>query len=354
MKKYSSIEEVQAYYENPAIDQSKLKKLLLGLDTLLDERESKLYFEEKESFVIGSLVDTMLTHEEDDFKKLYHASTITSKSSDTLVSIVNQVFDMRMAEGGVKPEQKLADFEREIMDAIEYHNYSPKWSMPVKVQKVLAVSEYFEDLKASQGKQIISQEELGLSKAITGSLATIPLIKAAISDSFGPGYEIYFQYAVYFEYLGMKSKGLIDILIVDRAHKTAWIIDVKTTAMKTLNFFDSIMKFRYDIQLGFYKKGIKAVFGEDWTIHCLFAVESTTRLGTPLQYYCDESLLIQAEHGRAEVVVEGCVIRKKLKGFKQLMEEYIYYEKTGFQKDILFEKQDAGRFIIGPEGIIEP
>lgn len=354
MKKYSSIEEVQAYYENPAIDQSKLKKLILGLDSLLDDRESKLYFEEKESFVIGSLVDAILTHEEADFKKLYYASTIASKPSDALMSIVNMVYD-NVSHGRAFPVTgNLSDCERQIIDSLEYHNYQPKWTMPVKVAKILELSPYFEDLKASFGKQVISLEEANLSKAISESLMTIPLIKAAVNDSFGLGYEIFFQYPVYFEYMGVKCKGLIDILIVDRAHATAWIIDVKTTAMKTLNFFDSVMKYRYDIQLGFYKKGIKTVFGEISQVSCLFAVESTTRLGTPLQYLCNLELLLQAEMGRKEIIVDGVVIKKELKGFKQLMEEYIYYEKSGFQRDILFEKYKNGKFILGVKGIVIP
>lgn len=354
MKKYSSIEEVQAYFENPAIDQSKLKKLILGLDSLLDDRESKLYFEEKESFVIGSLVDAMLTHEKEDFEKLYYASTIASKPSDALMSIVNMVYD-NVSHGRSFPVTgNLSDCERQIIDSLEYHNYQPKWTMPVKVAKILELSPYFDDLKASFGKQVISLEEANLSKAISESLMTIPIVKAAINDSLGADYEIYFQYPVYFEYMGIKSKGLIDIFIVDRKHKTAWIIDVKTTAMKTLSFFDSIMKYRYDLQLAFYRRGVQTVFGEDWIVHCMFVVESTTRLGTPLQYSCSLPLLHQAEIGRDAIAVDGVTIKRELKGFKQLMKEYLYYQKSGFQRDILFEKQSAGRFIIGPEGIIEP
>ena len=41
---YSSLETIQAYFEKPDLDQSHLKRLLLGPRAFLDEREKKLYF----------------------------------------------------------------------------------------------------------------------------------------------------------------------------------------------------------------------------------------------------------------------------------------------------------------------
>ena len=48
---YSSLETIQAYFEDDSLDQSSLKKLLLGPANFINEKERKLYFEESESLV---------------------------------------------------------------------------------------------------------------------------------------------------------------------------------------------------------------------------------------------------------------------------------------------------------------
>ena len=361
MKKYSSIEEIQEYFERPDIDQSKLKRLILGLDALMDERESKLYFEEKESLIIGSVVDCLMTNQEGDFEKRYHISTLVSKPSDSIKSVVNQVYDYSRIsmEDSLEAWKKLplAYHNSLIVAAIEQQGYQNNWKMDTRVNKILEQSDYFDDLKEATGKQVLSLEEYSLAQQIVDSLGNLGIIKLCkeADSKASEDYEVYYQYPIYFTYQGEACKGLIDILVVDRKSGKYYIIDVKTTFGRTLDFFSSVMKYRYDIQLAFYREAVSIAFGVPFDkIGCLFAVESTSRLGTPLVYNCSQSLLNQGAYGRKAVVVDGVTIKKEIKGYSQLMELYSYYMQTGFnQEKVIAEAKNPNYLTLDINGIME-
>ena len=360
MKKfYSSIETIQEYFQNPAIDQSGLKKLLLGPQAFTDDRESKLYFEEKESFVIGSMVDCMLTNQEGDFDKLYYVSTIRNKPSDTIMSIINQVFDYTRANTKdieAWKKMSLIDFPVEILGFCTSHEYGASYKEETRLNKVVAFSEYYESLKDGIGKQVVSMEEYSIAQNIVQSLKTTPILKPLydkLKDGEYPNYEVCFQYPVYFEIEGEKCKGLLDILIINTELKLAYIIDVKTTAKRTIDFPESVNKFRYDIQLAFYKKGISKIF-KDYEISCFLAVESTTSIGTPMGYKLVEELLERGKSGLSPVYVEDRLIRQEVKGYMQLLDDYRFYVKHGFVDDRRWvENSFKGVLKLGINGIIK-
>lgn len=363
MKHYSSLEEIKAYFERPEVDQSRLKRLILGLEGFLDDRESKLYFEEKESFIIGSLVDCKITNREEDFDKQYHISTLIEKPSDTLKSIINYVYDKSLelsTDEETWKNSQLSDYRDLILESINLHNYQPTYKEQTKIDKVVACSAYFNDLQLSAGKQVVSLEEYSVAETVSQSLVTIPIIEGCIRDypessvEFNE-FDVYFQLPIYFTYKGVKCKALLDILIVDKVNNEYWIIDLKTMAGRTSDFFNSVMKYRYDIQISFYREAVMSKFGigkEKTT--CLFAVESTIRPGTPIAFACNEALLTQGEMGRGPIALGDVVLRQEIKGFSQLIDTYLYHESKGFVEDKIAEvAREKGLLTLGVNGIVE-
>lgn len=352
MKHYSKIEDIEEYFQSSDIDQSKLKRAGLGLNALLDDRESKLYFEEKESLLIGSLVDCFITHTEEDFEKLYYVSSLVSKPTDSMKSIITWVFDRSLElvedlEEWFKMELK--DFPELILQAFTEHAYQERWTTSTKIDNTVKFSEYFNELKNARGKTVLSLEEYTLAKQIQESLNSLKILNAP------EDFEVYYQLPIYFMYKNKKSKALLDILIVDKKNKSLWVIDIKTTARGTLDFPFAVSKYRYDIQISYYLKAVKSIEEyTDYKMDCMFVVESTTHLGNPLVFLCTEDLLKEGEFGREPIYIGDTLIKQRVLGFSQLMDKYKYYESTGFTQEKeteIFNKQ--GYLILGKEGIEE-
>jgi len=81
-------------------------------------------------------------------------STLVDKPSDTLKSIVNYVYDKskeNMDDDEVWRKLPLGYHRSVILEAVAVHNYQPRYTEQVKVDKVIECSAYYEDLKESLG-----------------------------------------------------------------------------------------------------------------------------------------------------------------------------------------------------------
>ena len=127
---------VEDYYTNPAISQSQLK-LLLGPDPSIFNtiQEPDLYFEEKKHFIIGNGVDIQLTRPIEEFNQKFHISNLQNKPSDTIKSIVNQVYD-RVKETYPNIET-IQNYNNAILDACNDHNYQPNWKTETRIAKII-------------------------------------------------------------------------------------------------------------------------------------------------------------------------------------------------------------------------
>ena len=237
---------VEDYYTNPAISQSQLK-LLLGPDPSIFNtiQEPDLYFEEKKHFIIGDGVDIQLTRPIEEFNQKFHISNLQNKPSDTIKSIVNQVYD-HVKE--VYPNiETIQNYNNAILDSCNDHNYQPNWKDSTRVAKVVEAWEYWEDLKAAEGKVVLSQEENDLISQIVMSIRTNPTTSKYFETS--KDVEILDQYSIYFNYEGIECKALLDRIIVDHKNKTIQPIDFKTMGDQTIYFPKSLRQRRYDINI---------------------------------------------------------------------------------------------------------
>lgn len=349
---------IEDYYTNPAISQSQLK-LLLGSDPSIFNtiQEPDLYFEEKKHFIIGNGVDIQLTQSLEAFNEKFHVSNIQNKPSDTIKSIVNQVYDLVKEEvGSLADKGLLRDHTSKIIDSCNAHNYQPNWKTETRVAKVGESWEYWEDLKAAEGKQVLSQEENDLISQIVMSIRTNPTTSKYFETS--KDVEILDQYSIYFTYEGIECKALLDRIIVDHKNKTIQPIDFKTMGDQTIYFPKSLRQRRYDIQAAFYTEALesKKVYETYEILPFKFIVESTTNPGNPLVYTCNQELLKIGKFGRKihyflDDDLSEIMRFDEIKGFHQLIEDYKWYMENGFEKSRrVVESQ--GEFQINWNGII--
>lgn len=379
-------EQIQQYREHPGMNQSTLKNVQNGLSYFLKKQDEE---GPVASFERGSAVDTILTGNEGDFKDLYYISALEKKPSDKEMEIVNLVFD---SLSGME-EDSLIQFGLDnsmlkgvVQRSIEQIGWQPNWKIETRVEKITGNSlcqEYFEDLKKSIGKTILSQAQVEQIDAVVDSLRKSETTKKFFDRKALLENEdmiILYQVPVYFKIDGIECKALPDIVIlfldnvefenedgtkvVQKTLKAVQVLDLKTIGRDNLEFFDSVMSYRYDIQAAWYVGAIQRVNKKFWddlgvifpkeAIEILpfaFIVESVTTPGRPLLYFVDEALLLQGKEGTQDIYYQDILVKKGKRGFLSLMAELKYYQENEFTEDILLYGRE-GKLIIGVNGII--
>lgn len=355
---HGSPEDIQAYLDAPAINQSLLKLLCKGVSYYnenLTEEQASLYFEEKEHFLIGSAVDCRLTQPDGRYQEIYYTSS-ESKPSDTIMSIVKMVYDSLKRKGSIIEELREVE-SLELVKAIEAHNYQSNWKIETKLAKVIKDgSTYWKELIDSEGKTILSVEQEYLVDSIVTSLLTNERTKNIfLKGKLNPNFDVIFQFPVFFKTLDVNCKGLLDIVVVDHESKSIIPIDLKTIGDYTTNFPAAVRKRRYDFQAAFYMEGIQSSLAalsilidkklEGYSVkEFTFIVESTKRVGNPLVYICDLITLTIGKFGcriphEFEILFPNIEKRiedkyyTKVMGFYEALKLYKYHRDHGFQYD---------------------
>ena len=379
-------EQIQQYREHPGMNQSTLKNVQNGLSYFLKKQDEEGPIA---SFERGSAVDTILTGNEGDFKDLYYISALEKKPSDKEMEIVNLVFD---SLSGME-EDSLIQFSLDnsmlkgvVQRSIEQIGWQPNWKIETRVEKITGNSlcqEYFEDLKKSIGKTILSQAQVEQIDAVVDSLRKSETTKKFFDRKALLETEdmiILYQVPVYFKIDGIECKALPDIAIlfldniefenedgtkvVQKTLKAVQVLDLKTIGRDNLEFFESVMSYRYDIQAAWYVEAIQRVNKKFWddlgvifpkeAIEILpfaFIVESVTTPGRPLLYFVDETLLLQGKEGTQDIYYQDRLVKKGKRGFLSLMAELKYYQDNEFTEDIILYGRE-GNLTIGVNGII--
>jgi hypothetical protein len=376
-------EQIDEYFASTALSQSSLKALAQGLDSFLANQTetTELFYEEKGHFVIGSGVDCLLTGQEGQFDNEYHVSTMEKKPSDTIMSIVNQTFALVLEQFEMEradyPEMTFESFildtgnelqvyHEHVLRACDDHEYQMRWKTETRVNKILEEGNiYFIDLQEGHGKQILDAEQHNKIRDIVMSLTTNPLTAKYFDremQSRQENMDFYYQLPIYFTYRGIECKALLDFVAVtkDKDGKIIKIepFDLKTMSGNTIGFSRSVSSRRYDIQGAWYTMALWNKFigevndGDDVISPFTFIVESTTQIGNPLVYRCHPSLLEMGRNGRPPLklgdpqIIEKTpyLVRNEIKGYEQLLEEYLWYEENGWEKE---------RKVVENQGVLE-
>jgi hypothetical protein len=368
--------DIDAYFESEALSQSTLKGLLKGFDSFVADQKKEDTSTEVEHFIIGSAVDCILTGEHGEFNKQYYVSQLEKKPSEKEMSIIKQVYDELASEGVFDNEENsisLGDCYDMVKMSCDDHAWQMKWKTETRVTKIVeAGSEYFNDLVASYGKTILSQEQNQKIHTIVNSLRTNGRTERYFNRErqaeMPPTFEFYYQLPIYFTYKGVDCKALMDIVVVEYDTEgnivNIWPYDLKTMSGNNKYFLNSLKSRRYDIQAAWYIRALSLHFKvpileiNPFT----FIVESSTVPGRPLLFEIDKSLYEIGQSGREAVKLvdtnlfdEGKNVNidivKEIKGIDQLMEEYLWYVEQGWQEDKDISEAD-GYMKINWEGFV--
>ena len=215
-----SRESIKSYRENPAINQSTLKDLQYGLANFLKKQTEE---GPVASFERGSAVDTILTGNEGDFKDLYYISALEKKPSDKEIEIVELIFNKLSSVY----EDSITQFGLDspiikgtIQQSIEEIGWQPNWKIETRIEKITGnplCQEYFEDLKKSIGKTILSQAQVEQIDAVVDSLRKSETTKKFFDRKAlleNENMIVLYQVPVYFKIDGIECKALPDIAIL--------------------------------------------------------------------------------------------------------------------------------------------
>jgi len=358
--------QIQEYRDSPAINQSTLKDLQYGLVNFLKKQSEE---GPTASFEKGSAVDCLLTAEKGTFEEQFYVSAMEKKPSDTEMAIVQMTFNK--LNSNFEKDISLEKCSVALQEAIETIGWQPNWKMETRVDKISnnpLCQEYFQDLKNSQGKTVLSQNQfeqvLNTVKSLRENPTTAQYFNREELEN-NKDIVVLYQVPVYFKHQGQDCKALPDIVIFSldaEKRRKIQIIDLKTMSGDTLEFFSSVTSFRYDIQIAFYIEAYRNVdksffekleidLTDDTYFFPSFIVESIDRPGTPLIYQVDSSLIDQGKYGSEDVVYTGRIIKKGKKGYDALISELIYYQNNEFKQDIILNNRN-GNLVIGVDGII--
>jgi len=351
--------EIQDYFDSDDVNQSSLKDLAGGLDGYLAAIAKKRKDKEENKpapdyFLIGGAVDTLLTGEEGEFEKQYYVSTLEKKPSDAEMAIITSVFD-EMVGADVIDQISFEDCYDAILAAADEFDWQRRWKEETRVTKLIEVgTDYFEDLKSSLGMKILTVEMKNRIDSIVMSLTTNSRTKKYFDKELQAqqtNMDFYYQLPIYFTYEGVACKALMDLVVVHKDDNGAIIkiepIDLKTMSGNTLQFIGKVKQHRYDIQAAWYVYALEQYFGchPDTIEPFKFIVESTTNVGTPLVFKISKETLLHGQYGAPEGTFKAengqrALFYPEVKGYKQLMEDYMYYSERDFKEDKILENTD--------------
>jgi len=259
---------IERYFKSEDVSQSHLKIYSNNNPRAVTRKKpdkKNLYYDEKRQFTKGSLTDVLITMPEE-FENLYYVQK-TKLPSEALVSITKYVWD--------KHDHTLSEVDPKlILEAYTVHEYQSRQKDETKVNGFWKnCTEYWSMLQEAGDKQIISESTLEICKKAKHALLNSKYTKKYFQAD-NPFIEILYQVDIYFEYMGVNCKALLDMVKVDHKAKTIQLIDIKTCGAYLEDFHRSIKKFRYDIQLAFYNIALKTKYPEYTILHPLLLAVS--------------------------------------------------------------------------------
>lgn len=336
---------LEDYYNSPRLSQSKLKLLLSGVKAFTEIKEPELFFEEKQCFIIGSAVDCLVTRGTQQFEQEFYVSKLENKPSDTVKSIINEVF----YKSGITLEQiglfapNFSDYTQLILESCNSHNYQSNWKDDTRINKILENYEYWNELVESNGKTILTTEDESLINKIVLNLLQNDNTKYYFT-TFAEEKEIVNQLHINFEIEGVECKALLDGVIVNTEEKTLEPFDIKTTSDRIINFPKSVRKFGYFIQASFYTEALKQwkarhKIYKDYKIkNFMFVVSSLLEPESPMLFKCTDDIIYVGKYGRGKInYITDSGITVKFKsptiGYIDLIKAYKHYQRVGWEKD---------------------
>lgn len=242
------------YRQDPALSHSTLAKYeengrFSSLPTLFDKVSSS-------SLTFGSMVDTLLTGSEEEFKNQFIVVE-DPNISDTLKDIALRLLDLYPDTSFDDiPENVLADVGKE-KDFWANDKYITTRIKQIKQ----SCKSYFSILQVSKGKTIVSSIDIEDARRCADTLRTSPITRElfAQNDPFNDDVRRYYQlkFKCTDPQTGVQYRSMLDLIYVDYANKVIWPYDLKTTSYNEWEFPKAIVKYKYHDQARLYWRNLR-------------------------------------------------------------------------------------------------
>jgi hypothetical protein len=246
------------YREINALNQSILKKILNSPQEFVKAKRKQETREESvgDHFLFGSIVDLMLTGSKKEFDEKYAVIDDNVSCTEAVKAIVDGVF-LDYLDLEDNDFLTLESLQASVLQNCRYQNYQSKWKDETKVTKIIELgSEYFEILKTTKGKTVVSQTEYAKAVNCKAALQVDQFTREFVVEKSKPNREFLDKFIIEFEWQGHKIKGELDRVVIDHDAKTITPIDFKTTGKSVNNFVSDFWYYRYDFQAAVYHRGI--------------------------------------------------------------------------------------------------
>lgn len=246
------------YRKDPALSYSTLAKYertgFNGLSTLFEPISTP-------STVFGQAVDSIITGGEEEFNQRFFVADMP-ETTDSVIKIVKDLF----AVYGTSYNSIESIPDSNVLVVVNNNNYQQNWKPETRVKVVKEKgSRYYELLFLSGTKTILSSEVANnvyeAVRALKESEATKDYF--APNNVFDDTIERFYQLKFKANLDGIDYRCMADLLIVDKANKIVYPIDLKTSSHKEWDFFKSFIEWNYQIQARLYWRIIRKVMDAD-------------------------------------------------------------------------------------------
>jgi len=273
-----------------------------------DENQSK--------FTLGSVVDTLLT-KPGEFYNEFIISTEkvpTGKVSD----VINDVYKLWLKD--VDQNKELKDYQTQILRLSKEHDYGQSWKEPTLLENVYKLSSYFDYLKISKDKTVITMDD---------NLAAITMANEIKSDKYTSKFfdgNSKFQEIITGTLNGVATKAAIDCLHFNEIMNEITINDFKTTSTHG-EYLRNYLKYGYIEQLSFYKALVRQKYPEYGSVKCCNTVIDIATQ-TPIIYEFPEIRINQARTGYTHTsIINGDEVIKHYKGWEEILDLIKYHSE---------------------------
>lgn len=248
------------YRADPALSYSTLSKYeregrFNSLPTLFDKIETP-------SLTFGSMVDTLITGSEEEFREQFIVIDDPGLS-DSLKEITQILYSLHKEDG--KRFEELEDEELARVGK-ECNYYAGDKYANYRVKQIKEnCKPYYNTLCIAEGKKVVSQEDVEDARRAVQALKTCErtAFYFADNDPFDTTIQRLYQLKFKHNFEGVNYRCMMDLAVVDNEKKTIQPVDLKTSSHNEWEFPKSFQQWLYAHQSRLYWRILRAVMDED-------------------------------------------------------------------------------------------
>lgn len=215
---------------------------------------------ESESLLFGSLVDTILTGGQDEFNERFFVADY-EKLKPSEMAVTKALFDMYHTEHNSLLQISDAD----LLAVANEVGYGKGWLDKTRITNMQKCAEYYNLLVIAETKTVVDNNTYQQALAAVDALMTSPATKDyfAADNPFNDRFERLYQGKFKAVIDGLEYSCMADLIVVDHEKKIIYPCDLKTSSHLEYEFFESFLRWNYDIQAREYAAILKDVLSKD-------------------------------------------------------------------------------------------